>query len=131
MLSGSTTLLNEPQCDLRTMMQPARFWARSLVLLACLALFLPGGLMAADIVDLQATQKQLKELKSRMSKLEQRLNTARGEQGKLQAELARTERRISNLLGEIRDLERKITQSRQQLAELQSQIGRASCRERV
>lgn len=102
------------------MMQPARFWARSLILLACLALFLPGGLMAADIVDLQATQKQLKELKSRMSKLEQRLNTARGEQGKLQAELARTERRISNLLGEIRDLERKITQSRQQLAELQS-----------
>jgi len=102
------------------MMQPARFWARSLVLLACLALFLPGRLMAADIVDLQATQKQLKELKSRMSKLEQRLNTARGEQGKLQAELARTERRISNLLGEIRDLERKITQSRQQLAELQS-----------
>lgn len=106
------------------MRQPVRFSVRSLILSASLTLFMaagPGHLMAAnDIVDLQATQKQLKELKSRMTKLEQRLNAARGEQGKLQAELARTERRISSLLGEIRELEKKIAQSRQQLNELET-----------
>src|SRR5690606_31398326 len=122
---GQQPCFNELHCGLRTMMQPARIWARSLGLSACLVLSalstaLPGRRMAADFVDLHATQDQLNALKSRMGKLEQRLNSARGEQGKLQAELARTERRISNLLGEIRDLERKITQSRQQLAELQT-----------
>jgi len=106
------------------MTQPVRLLANTFILVACLAFsvvsaVMPGKLMASDIADLQATQKQLKELKSRMGKLERRLNSARGEQGKLQAELARTERRISNLLGEIRQLERRIAQSRQQLADLQ------------
>ncbi|MGM0593020.1 MAG: murein hydrolase activator EnvC family protein [Pseudomonadota bacterium] len=92
---------------------------RGYLLLPLLALLLVASPLGAD--ERQAKEAELKQLRQRISTLQQQLNRVRGRYDELRDALRVTEQRIGKLSGNIRRLDEDLAERRSRLSQLQQE----------
>ena len=100
-----------------------RFAAQRFLITAALPLFFlsAGPLLAASDTEVDDKEKELGELRSRISQLQSELGSAENQRNALQSELQKTEQEIGNAARRLRVLDGSLQRQREKLDELSDQ----------